>query len=66
MGRARKHVGDVKSLTIATRITLPMLEKLNDYLEVNAHVSTSDYLRDLVRKDLESKGYKLYREADEQ
>lgn len=61
MGRRKKIGTEIKQVTVATRITLPMLESLNEYLTVNAHVSTSDYLRDLIRKDLEQKGYKLYK-----
>ena len=64
MGRRKKIGTEIKQVTVATRITLPMLESLNEYLTVNAHVSTSDYLRDLIRKDLEQKGYKLYKEAN--
>lgn len=65
MPRKRKDGTQIKQVTVSTRITGPMLEKLNDYLVVNAHVSTADYLRDLIRRDLESKGYKLYKEEEE-
>ena len=37
-----------------------MLKKLNEYLTTDAHVSLADYVRDLIRRDLEGKGYRLY------
>jgi Arc/MetJ-type ribon-helix-helix transcriptional regulator len=50
----------IKQVTVSTRITSSMLERLNEYLISDAHVSISDYVRDLIRRDLETKGYRLY------
>jgi len=45
----------IENKTVGTRITKPMYDRLLQLLAVNAHLSISDYLRDLIRKDLESK-----------
>ncbi|MEM3629378.1 MAG: hypothetical protein QXE06_08435, partial [Candidatus Bathyarchaeia archaeon] len=47
---------EIETLTVATRITKPMYEALLKMLTQNAHVTVSDYIRDLIRKDLEQKG----------
>jgi Arc/MetJ-type ribon-helix-helix transcriptional regulator len=44
-----------ESRTVGARITESMYEELHDFLEGDTHLSVSDYLRDLIRKDLESK-----------
>jgi len=41
---------------VSTRITKPMHKAILVILETNAHVNVADYLRDLIRKDLEKKG----------
>ena len=64
MGRSRKNVSQIKQVTVSTKITVPMLKQLNRYLQQSAYVTMADYLRDLVRKDLESKGYKLSIDSD--
>jgi len=46
---------EIETRTVATRITPAMYGKLLEYLAVSGHLSISDYLRDLVRKDIESK-----------
>ncbi len=55
-----KHVGQIESFVISTRITGSICKSLKEYLATGAHVSVSDYLRDLIRRDLEAKGYKLH------
>ncbi len=45
-----------ESVTLGVRITKTMRDKILELLIVNAHVSISDYLRDIIRHDLESKG----------
>lgn len=47
---------EIESRTVGTRITLAMYGKLLEYVAVSSHLSISDYLRDLIRRDLESKG----------
>jgi len=47
---------EIETLTVATRITKPMYEALLKMLTQNAHVTVSDYIRDLIRRDLEQKG----------
>jgi len=46
----------IKNKTVGTRITRVMYNKILELLPANAHVSISDYLRDLIRRDLEAKG----------
>ena len=46
----------VETIPIASRITKPMHRAVQDMLQVNAHVNISDYVRDLIRKDLEKRG----------
>lgn len=46
----------IESKTVGTRITKVMYNKILELLPANAHVSISDYLRDLIRRDLEAKG----------
>ncbi len=46
-----------ETIPIATRITGNMKTAILLVLETDAHVSLSDYLRDLIRKDLESRGF---------
>ena len=53
----RKEV--VETTPVSTRITKPMRKAISDLLRVNAHVNVADYVRDLIRKDLESKGTKF-------
>ncbi|MEM2439956.1 MAG: hypothetical protein QW493_01915 [Candidatus Bathyarchaeia archaeon] len=51
-----KQKVEIETLTVATRITKPMYEALLRALTQNAHVTVSDYIRDLIRRDLEAKG----------
>ena len=45
-----------QTITVATRITKPMHKAVLSLLTGDAHVNLADYLRDLIRKDLEEKG----------
>lgn len=45
-----------QSKTIGTKITQAMYNKILEHLEKDTHLSVSDYLRDLIRKDIEEKG----------
>ena len=47
---------EVETVPVATRITKPMLEAIQNLLLSNAHLNIADYVRDLIRKDLESRG----------
>lgn len=49
----------VETVPVSTRITHPMRQAINGVLQVNAHINVADYLRDLIRKDLESRGVKV-------
>ena len=51
-----KRKKDNQTTPVSTRITKPMHDAILKLLEVNAHVNVADYLRDLVRKDLENRG----------
>jgi len=46
----------IETTPVSTRITKPMHEAIQRLLEANAHVNFADYLRDLIRKDLENRG----------
>jgi hypothetical protein len=39
--------------TISTRVTTLMYGELLSFLVKNAHINVADYLRDLIRQDLE-------------
>lgn len=49
----------IETTPVSTRITKPMHKAILDLLRVNAHVNVADYIRDLIRKDLERKGVKF-------
>ena len=49
----------VETTPVSTRITKPMQKAISDLLKINAHVNVADYLRDLIRKDLEVRGVKF-------
>lgn len=46
----------IETTTVSTRITKPTHRALLDFLARNAHINVADYLRDLIRKDLERHG----------
>ena len=46
----------IETTPVSTRITKPMRKAISDLLRINAHVNVADYLRDLIRKDLEVRG----------
>jgi len=43
---------------LSVRVTLPMLMAIDEVIDSGKYLRVSDYLRDLVRKDLESRGDK--------
>jgi len=47
---------EIDSIPVATRITRPMWEAILKLLTSNAHLNIADYIRDLIRKDLETRG----------
>lgn len=51
-----KRKKNSQTTPISTRVTKPMHDAILRLLEVNAHVNVADYLRDVVRKDLENRG----------
>jgi len=46
----------MESIPIATRITGHMQKAIEKVLLADGHLNQSDYLRDLIRKDLEHRG----------
>jgi Arc/MetJ-type ribon-helix-helix transcriptional regulator len=52
----RKEANQRTTVPISTRVTKPMYEAILRFLKCSAHINTSDYLRDLIREDLERKG----------
>jgi predicted RNA-binding protein Jag len=49
----------VETMTVSTRITKPTQKALLGFLARDAHINVADYLRDLIRKDLERHGVKV-------
>jgi len=49
----------IKTFTVSTRVTKPMFKRIQTVLETNAHINTADYVRDLIRRDLEDRGMKI-------
>lgn len=47
---------NMQTIPVATRITEPMKEAIFRVLLTNAHINMADYIRDLIRKDLEKRG----------
>ena len=47
---------ETQSIPVATRVTKPMHKAMLSLLTIDAHINIADYLRDLIRKDLEDKG----------
>jgi len=50
---------EIETIPVATRITKPMFKGIQSVLEINAHINTADYIRDLIRRDLEARGIKI-------
>jgi len=48
---------------ISTRVPMSMLRAIDDVIESGKYLRISDYLRDLVRKDLEERGISLEKKA---
>jgi hypothetical protein len=55
--RKQKEKEPLQNSVIGTRITKSMHKALIRFLEIDSHTNTSDYLRDLLRRDLENKGF---------
>ena len=45
-----------ETIPIGTRITTTMQNGIFKVLSVDCHINTADYVRDLIRKDLEKRG----------
>jgi len=54
--QTKKEIG---TIPVATRISKPMLEGIHLILKINSHINTADYIRDLIRRDLENRGIKM-------
>lgn len=48
----------VNTVCVSTRVTESMYKAIEKVLQDNGHVSIADYLRDLIRVDLEKRGAK--------
>ena len=46
----------VETGVVSTRVPMPMMEMINGLLDSGFYLRVSDYLRDIVKKDLESRG----------
>ena len=51
-----------KTTVISGRISIQMKNAVVDIIESGKYVDITDYLRDLIRKDLEARGIKLENE----
>lgn len=56
-GRRRRQRWDTK--VISGRISPPMYEAVIKVVESGSYVNVTDYLRDIIRKDLEARGIEL-------
>jgi len=56
---------EVETVPIATRITKPMFKAMQNILSANAHLNIADYVRDLIRKDLEKRGTLIEKETQQ-
>jgi len=56
-GRRRRERWDTKM--ISGRISPPMYDAIIKVVESGIYVNVTDYLRDIVRKDLEARGIEL-------
>jgi hypothetical protein len=45
-----------ETVPVGTRVTEAMQKAIDKVLESNGHLNASDYLRDLIRRDLEKRG----------
>lgn len=59
---------EMETFVIGTRITLRMTKAIDDIIKHDRYINSSDYLRDLIRKDLNARGKQLispiYREPE--
>ncbi len=44
---------------LSARVTRPMLKAIDSVIDSGKYLRVSDYLRDLIRKDLEERGIKI-------
>jgi len=49
----------IETITVATRVTKLTFKGIQTVLEINAHINTADYIRDLIRRDLEARGVRI-------
>jgi Arc/MetJ-type ribon-helix-helix transcriptional regulator len=55
---------EIETIPVATRITKPMLKAIQMVLATNAHINIADYVRDLIRRDLEERGVLTEKESE--
>jgi len=46
---------EADSKVVSTRVTIPVYEAINKVIETGLYLRTSDYLRDIIIKDLKSR-----------
>lgn len=56
---------EIETIPVATRITKPMLRGIQTILATDSHINIADYVRDLIRRDLEERGIVTERETSE-
>jgi hypothetical protein len=57
VGKLQEGIQESENVVVGTRITKPMYAALVKLLTLDSHVTISDYLRDVLRRDLEQKGF---------
>lgn len=45
------------NVVVGTRVTKPMFQAVLKCLELGSHITIADYLRDVLRRDLEARGF---------
>lgn len=63
--KKRRRRPPPETYTISTRVTAPMWDAITRILDAGAYLSTTDYLRDIIRRDLKARGFSLEPKAEE-
>jgi len=50
-----------KLKVVSTRVTEPLAKAIEEYLQIGAHVSPADFIRDAIREKLRNDAPELYR-----
>jgi hypothetical protein len=57
MGKPEDQQKEYDNVVVGTRVTKPMFNAVLRCLQLDSHITIADYLRDVLRRDLEAKGF---------